>query len=413
MKRGLSLLIIICMLLSLSGCSGIYSNFRELERLLVIQTMGIDFAEEGVGISLASGAKSDGSSPVRLFSTGVSVTSAVAHILSYSQEQELFLSHTSHVVLGEEAAKNGINGYLSYICRSPNLRTDIPLYIVKGGTAQEAVMQVGDGSKGISEVLEAVRANVDERGDSKAFSASDLLRDLERNGSGLVCAIECSPSIQEGGTKQEGGSGSSSGTGGMESPDSTGGSGSGEEKQEKQALTAAAVGYGVIRGDRLCAYIDKEQAIGVGLLLNIVGISDIVVKDRYATPVTLELDQGSSEIKPVWAEDGSLEMLDIQIKAAANIAEIGGGGHFSEPDYEDYLTAQLETAVSERVSSVIQLSKTLQADFLGLGNIVEMDDAEKYRALGGDFASLLPGLTVRISVSGQIKHTNDIRDEKA
>ena len=413
MKRGLSLLIIICMLLSLSGCSGIYSNFRELERLLVIQTMGIDFAEEGVGISLASGAKSDGSSPVRLFSTGVSVTSAVAHILSYSQEQELFLSHTSHVVLGEEAAKNGINGYLSYICRSPNLRTDIPLYIVKGGTAQEAVMQVGDGSKGISEVLEAVRANVDERGDSKAFSASDLLRDLERNGSGLVCAIECSPSIQEGGTKQEGGSGSSSGTGGMESPDSTGGSGSGEEKQEKQALTAAAVGYGVIRGDRLCAYIDKEQAIGVGLLLNIVGISNIVVKDRYATPVTLELDQGSSEIKPVWAEDGSLEMLDIQIKAAANIAEIGGGGHFSEPDYEDYLTAQLETAVSERVSSVIQLSKTLQADFLGLGNIVEMDDAEKYRALGGDFASLLPGLTVRISVSGQIKHTNDIRDEKA
>ena len=413
MKRGLSLLIIICMLLSLSGCSGISSNFRELERLLVIQTMGIDFAEEGVGISLASGANSDGSSPVRLFSTGVSVTSAVAHILSYSQEQELFLSHTSHVVLGEEAAKNGINGYLSYICRSPNLRTDIPLYIVKGGTAQEAVMQVGDGSKGISEVLEAVRANVDERGDSKAFSASDLLRDLERNGSGLVCAIECSPSIQEGGTKQEGGSGSSSGTDSAESPDSTGGSGSGEEKQEKQALTAAAVGYGVIRGDRLCAYIDKEQAIGVGLLLNIVGISDIVVKDRYATPVTLELDQGSSVIKPVWAEDGSLEMLDIQIKAAANIAEIGGGGHFGEPDYEDYLTAQLETAVSERVSSVIQLSKTLQADFLGLGNIVEMDDAEKYRALGGDFASLLPGLTVRISVSGQIKHTNDIRDEKA
>ena len=398
------------MLMSLSGCSGIYSNFRELERLLVIQTMGIDYAEEGVGISLASGAKSDGSSPVRLFSPGVSITSAIAHILSYSQEQELFLSHTSHVVLGEEAAKNGINGYLSYICRSPNLRTDIPLYIVKGGTAQEAVMQVGEGSKGISEVLEAVRANVDERGDSKAFSASELLRNLERNGSGLICAIECSPSIQEGGTKQEGDSGSSAGTGGMESPDKAGASDGGGGKQ---ALTAAAVGYGVIRGDKLCAYLDKEQAIGVGLLLNIVGISDIVVTDRYATPVTLELDQGSSVIKPVWAEDGSLEMLDIQIKAAANIAEIGGGGHFGEPDYEDYLTAQLETAVSERVSAVIQLSKSLQADFLGLGSIVEMDDAEKFRALGGDFASLLPGLPVRISVSGQIKHTNDIRDETA
>lgn len=275
-------------------------------------------------------------------------------------------------------------------------------------------MQVGEGGKGITEVLEAVRANVDDRGDSKAFSASDLLRDLQRHGSGLVCAIECSPSISQGGSQQESGGEGAGGADSAESPDTAGGAdGSGEKQEEKkQAVTVAAVGYGVIRGDRLCAYIDREQAIGVGLLLNIVGISDIVVKDRYATPVTLELDQGSSSIKPVWAEDGSLEMLDIQVKAAANIAEIGGGGHFGEPDYEDYLTAQLEAQVSERISSVIQLSKTLRADFLGLGSIVEMDDAEKYRALGGDFASLLPGLTVRISVSGQIKHTNDIRDEQ-
>ena len=42
-----------------------------------------------------------------------------------------------------------------------------------------------------------------------------------------------------------------------------------------------------------------------------------------------------------------------------------------------------------------------------------MDDAEKYGALGQDFASLLAALPVRISVSGQIKHTNDIRDEQA
>ena len=34
-----------------------------------------------------------------------------------------------------------------------------------------------------------------------------------------------------------------------------------------ELLSCTAVGYGVIRGDRLCAYIDKEQAIGVGLLL--------------------------------------------------------------------------------------------------------------------------------------------------
>lgn len=412
MKKNLFFLIIMGMLLSLSGCSGIYSNFREVEELLVIQSMGLDDSPEGVSLSLASGAMSDGSSPVRLHAAGVSVTSAIEHILNYSHEEELFLSHIGHVVLGEEAAKKGINQYLFYICRSPVIRIDVPLYVVKGGTAQEAILQVGDGSTGISEILEAVRANVDERGDSKAFSASDLVRDLQRHGSGLICAIECTPSLQEGGDTQESGGEDSTGVDSSESPDSTGGESKPPEETE-QAITVAAVGYGVIRGDQLCAYIDREQAIGVGILINDMGISDIVVKDRYATPITLELDQGGSSIKPVWSEDGGLELLDIQVKVAANIAEIGGGGHFGEADYEDFLTAQLESEVSDRISSVIQLSKTLEADFLGLGSIVEMDSPEKYRALGRDFPSLLSELPVRISVSGQIKHTNEIRDEQA
>ncbi len=424
MKKTVSFLIIICLLLPLSGCSGIYSNFREIEQLLVIQTMGLDYSPEGISLSLASGANSMSSSPILLHGTGVSITSAIEHILNYSQEEELFLSHIGHVVLGEEAAKNGIEKYLSYICRSPEMQIDVPLYIVKGGTAEEAITQVGDGSTGISEALEAVYDNVGERGDSKAFSASDLIRNLERHGSALICAIECSPSAQVTAGQQE--SSSSSGdesqkNSGSESAEGSGGEEerqqeSGAEKEKKEtgaeSYTVAPVGYGVIKGNQLCAYIDKEQAIGVGILINDMGISDIVVNDRYASPVTLELDQGGSVTKPVWSDSGELEMLDIQVKIAANIAEIGGGGHFGEADYEDYLTAELEAAVSERISSVIQLSKTLGADFLGLGSIVEMDDPEKFDALGQDFASLLSALPVRITVSGQVKHTNDIRDEQ-
>ena len=42
MKRFLSLLIIICSLPALSGCGSIYSNYREIQQLMVVQTMGID-----------------------------------------------------------------------------------------------------------------------------------------------------------------------------------------------------------------------------------------------------------------------------------------------------------------------------------------------------------------------------------
>ena len=46
----------------LTGCSGgsIYSNYRELEQLMVIQTMGFDWAESGVRLSASSGSDSAG-----------------------------------------------------------------------------------------------------------------------------------------------------------------------------------------------------------------------------------------------------------------------------------------------------------------------------------------------------------------
>ena len=59
------------------------------------------------------------------------------------------------------------------------------------------------------------------------------------------------------------------------------------------------------------------------------------------------------------------------------------------------------------------LSRKYRSDFLGLGSRIEMKDAEKYRALSSDFDQLLPELEIRINVSGQLRHTNDIKDEDA
>ena len=54
MKKLLSVLLILSFLPSFSGCGSIYTNYREIEHLLVIQTMGLDYIPGGVRISLAS-----------------------------------------------------------------------------------------------------------------------------------------------------------------------------------------------------------------------------------------------------------------------------------------------------------------------------------------------------------------------
>ena len=72
--------------------------------------------------------------------------------------------------------------------------------------------------------------------------------------------------------------------------------------------------------------------------------------------------------------------------------------------------AALETLLTRRVAAALETLRDTRADFLGLGSRVELEDAEKFRALEKDFDALLPELQIRVTVNGQLRHTNDIKD---
>ncbi len=373
----------ICFSLLLSGCTTIYNNYKEIEQLLVIQTMGLDEQGGGVILSLASAAGSNGSQPRKLSAAGDSITTAMERIYNYSYEEQLFLSHVGQLLIGEAAAEKGIDNYLGYISRTPEMRLDMPIFVVIDGTAEDAVMQVGDGKRGISEALETVEVSSRRRGDSGIYTAADVLRDSMRWGSALICALECSEA--------------------SESPENG-------ENSESPQLTTAAQGFAVMREGKLCRYLTREQAIAVGFLRNDTGISDVQVRDKYGDLVVLEIDSGSSRVKPIWSAPGELKGLEVQVDVGASVIEISGHGELQSAEYTDHLTAQLEALISEYVTETLQASKELKADFLGLSTAVEKHSPENYRLLPRAFPELLPELELSISVSGQLRHTNDMRD---
>ena len=85
-KVIVSTICIICAGAILTGCGGVYSNYREVEQLLVIETMGFDYRPGGVELSLASGI-SPGKGPVRLTGSGESISAAI------SRQKILFMGH--------------------------------------------------------------------------------------------------------------------------------------------------------------------------------------------------------------------------------------------------------------------------------------------------------------------------------
>lgn len=403
MKKLIALLLILAMLPALSGCGSIYSNYQELENLLVIQTMGIDKTPAGVDITLASASNSArGEGPTILSGGGESISQALDRIKIRSNEQAMFYSHIQSIVIGDETARSGIEDYLSYVCRSPYVRVSLPIYIMKNSSAHEAMQAVGSGTTGISELLQAVEDNLGSGGGERVVSAAEILRDDRRFGSALICALEFEDAS----------------SGGLKQPDS-GGEGETDESEEpaqaesdsgEKERTAAVAGYAIIKDGSLCGFIDRDNAVGVGFIKNHVDISPIVVRDRQGRPVTLEISNGGAEIEPLWADDGSLLGIDVTANVRASITETAADEAVGTPQYNDYITSRLEAEISRRISAVLQQSRALEADFLGLAGIIEMAEPGKFAAMPRSFIDCLPELELQITVSGALSHTNDIKD---
>ena len=129
-------------LIALSGCSGgsIYSNYREIEQLVVIQTMGIDKTDDGVCLSISSGSIGGGSSGsgdggagdgvqsiLRMSAKAKSLTVAQESIQDYSPGEQLFFGHVNYIALGQSALESGVNDYFDYIKRDTSFRLNIPV----------------------------------------------------------------------------------------------------------------------------------------------------------------------------------------------------------------------------------------------------------------------------------------------
>ena len=101
-RRRIALTIIICMLPCLNGCDRRTYKHREVEQLLVIQTLGLDVKSGGVFLSLASSAEnSQSGGPRQLSGAGSTVSSAMERISELSYEEDLFCYHIDNILIGE------------------------------------------------------------------------------------------------------------------------------------------------------------------------------------------------------------------------------------------------------------------------------------------------------------------------
>ena len=378
MTKKLTAAVLALSLLALSGCSGgsIYSNYREIEQLVVIQTMGFDAAGAGVGLSISSGntggsggSGKDGSKPqttLRMSAEAGSLTAARETIQDYSPGEQLFFGHVNYVVLGSGALDAGVEKYFDYLERDSAFRLDAPVFAVSDSSASELVLGTGSSDYDATNALRSIERNLDLRGDCYIFSAAQIAADMDANGAALICAVRCADAKES------------------------------DYEAEEGERTALPDGYIIIYEGKAAGHIPFEMARGVNVIKNETGPLSVELDGA-----TVQLDKCECSVKPVFG-GGRLEGLKISVKADASLAELRGSSDTAG------LNAALEQEIKGWVSYVIDKSVSTGCDFLQLGSSLEMQEPRSLRGMTEDFASVMPYIYYNISVQAEISRSFDL-----
>ena len=373
MRRISAVLLVLSLFPPLSGCTlSVYNNYRELERLQVIETVGFDAAEDGgVALSISAGRNASGREPVRASATARSVTEAMQELQDLSRSDELFFYGTGCILIGEAAASETAR-WLELVARSDSLRLDTPIFAVRSGEAAKLVTEAGGEEGDITQIMQALISFAEKNGPARIYTCAEAARSLVENGAALIGSVR-----------------------------------EAEDVSKEGGLTAELDGYAILgSGGRLMGCIEGEDALGVGLFYGEPGRAALTLESG----VTAELAGGSVGLAPVWDEAGNITGLSVEVSVDAIVMEVAPSLDLSA----EAARAQVEDELAEHcgawIYNILDKSISLGLDFLGLGQRLERGDPDRWHALPEPWPEQLPELELELRSSAKILNVREFSD---
>lgn len=357
-------------LLPLGGCGldgGIYSNYRSIEQLQLVRTLGVDFDGDGLALSAAAGRPQSGK-PLLLSARAAGLAAGTHALQAQTPRGELFFAHTQYLVLGQAFAGRGVAELLDYVERDVCTRMGAGLFVVRGGSARSLIAGAGE-DWDVNDVLTSLKAETDRRGDSHVFDVRETAVALSESGAALICAIRA-----------------------VDTEGSVFGLSPG--------VSAVPDGYGILKNGALCGFLGGKQAQAASLMLGKLGAVTRSFPDGAGGAVTLELRCGAPDLHFSRRPDGGLT-LSVRIAPEAMIAAPG-----SDRLDTAALTAAVNAALTEELTRLLRRSQAENADFLALGRALRLQGVDP-ASLPADW---LQNLTWEVTVETSIRHSYDLRE---
>ena len=395
--RQVSILLLVCLLLSLSGC---WSR-REIETLGFVMAMGIDKAQEegklqltmlvAKPFALGGGEKSNPQeAAVWIFSsTGDTVFEAIRNGNSQSPRR-LFFAHNRWVLFGEELAREGIQQALDFWSRDGESRRTVHVAVAKGTTASQMLQtrfelerQPSEGARGILNIAAMALSTV------VTVRLNEFLQSLESPGvSPVASRADIVPRPKD--------------------PDVRG-----EVVEEVIGSSARITGAAVFKREHLVGWLDQSETRGLNWVRSEVRSALLVIEDpgNPGQRIGIEITRarGQSSVEHV---DGRF-VARIKVEAEGHLGDTTA---FVEPETDiwELLEKRMAQAIREDIYAAVSKGQKLQTDFFGFGSYLYRSNPRLWSQVEDEWQDLIfPTMAVEIDVRSQLRRTGlVIRSDK-
>lgn len=363
MRGRIALLLAFSLLLS--GCAGgrPLGSCREIDQLVLVETMGVD-RREGLFTVTVSTAAEEGKALLK--TPAVTLSRAMKEMQDYTEKKYIFYGHTRHLLLGPTVLKEDLAHCLEFVERDGELRMDTRLFALRDASAEDAVAIPGSGEESVGDLLDSLEKDVELLSESHVFTCGETAEALAERGSVLVSALR------------------------LAEPENI------LDGEDRRTLLSA--GYAVVTEQGLACWLDTDLAKGANLLMDFSDGDLIEAPDGQGGWFAAALTGSEAVFLPEY-DAGELKNLCIRLELRCRLSELQQPLDLREDRVVKALEEGIAAEEAWRVSEVLRLSQLLGADFCGLEKPVRRASPLRFDRMKTPWRELFPTLPVTVEFS--------------
>ncbi|MBH1941388.1 Ger(x)C family spore germination protein [Mobilitalea sibirica] len=347
--------------LLLCGCSH-DMNRREIDEINIVLVLGIDYTEDEYTLSALykTGGGADpeqgGSADQEEIAEGSGKTPyAALEDLKLKNKKTITLAQTGSFLIGDSAAKNGIDTCLDFLSRDETIKMESLIFVTKSIDAKTFIKKGMEAKQKIHEDLEAIKQKQNEMFTRLDNTLVNLLNEMKQTSSSILIPYLIS--------------------------------------DESSFLIE---GYTVLDQMKLKDYLDKETSTGVDFIRNIIRRHPIFLEEG----VGLELSYTSTDLK-THLNDKEVTVIinhdfETMIKEVTTEEDI-----FTRKGLDKLTQAQNEYIV-KLLKKATDYSVNSGSDILQIARLVEYNHVREWKDMEKDWVEIIPDIEYQYVLNSKI-----------